>query len=198
VRIEIDPAADAAAIEWAPRARGESQVVARPGARGVRLYFDAAGDVVGLEVLGWSHRAETPQEVRVVVHAERAGEALPGAHPLARALSAAPGVATDDRHRPLHEGRPMLTLAEAAARVGRERSWVSREMAAGRLRAVKIGRSWWTVPAWINEYVRARGDAGEAAGRARRPPTGARAAGRRRPSEAPLAGAWQPGWARLS
>jgi Protein of unknown function (DUF2283) len=182
VRIEIDPAADAAAIEWAPRARGESQVVGRPGARGVRLYFDAAGDVVGLEVLGWSRRAETPREVRVVVHAERAREALPGAHPLARAMSEGPAVATDDRHRPLHEGRPMLTLAEAAARVGRERSWVSREMTAGRLRALKIGRSWWTAREWVDEYERARRGGPGAAGEPRRPPAGRRAAGGRHPS----------------
>jgi hypothetical protein len=178
------PAADAAAIEWAPRARGESQVVARPGARGVRLYFDAAGDVVGLEVLGWSRRAETPREVRVVVHPPGGG-ALAGGHPLARALAEAPGVATDDRHRPLHEGRPMLTLAEAAARVGRERSWVSREVAAGRLRALKIGRSWWTAREWIDEYERARRGkqrVSGAAGRPRRPLAGGRATGRRRPS----------------
>jgi hypothetical protein len=192
VRIEIDPAADAAAIEWAPRVRGQAQVVGRPGARGVRLYFDAAGDVVGLEVLGWSHRAETPQEVRVVVHAERAGEALPGAHPLVRALSTAPAVATDDRHRPLHEGRPMLTLAEAASQLGRERSWVSREMTSGRLRALKIGRTWWTVPEWVGEYDRARGQKPEtalAAGkprRLRRPPTDRRPANHR-PRAAPRA-----------
>jgi hypothetical protein len=182
VRIEIDPAADAAAIEWAPRAPGTSQVVARPGARGVRLFFDAAGDVVGLEVLGWSRRAETPQEVRVVVHTQR-GEALAGDHPLARALSEAPAVATDDRHRPLHEGRPMLTLAEAAARVGRERSWVSREMAAGRLRALKIGRGWWTAPGWIDEYERARASAPGAAGTPRRRPTGRHPDAAVRPSE---------------
>jgi hypothetical protein len=156
VRIEIDPAADATAIQWAPRARGQSQVVARPGARGVRLYFDAAGDVVGLEVLGWSRRAETPQEVCVAVR-PGGGDALADSHPLAQALSEASGVATDDRHRPLHAGRTMLTLTEAAERVGRERSWVSREMAAGRLRALKVGRSWWTVGTWIDDYLRARG-----------------------------------------
>ena len=114
MRIEIDPAADAAAIEWAPRARGESQVVARPGARGVRLYFDAAGDVVGLEVLGWSRRAETPQEVRVVVRLRQGRARSRTTTRSPRALSEASGVATDDRHRPLHEGLPMLTLAEAA------------------------------------------------------------------------------------
>ncbi len=156
MRIEIDPVADAAAFEWAPRVPGASQVVSRPDGRGVRLFFNDTGDVVGLEVLGWSHRAETPQEVRVVVHSAQPGEVLAGEHPLARALSDAPALATDDQHRPLHEGQPMLTLAEAASRIGRERSWVSREMAAGRLRALKIGRAWWTAPEWVGAYARTR------------------------------------------
>lgn len=156
MKIEIDPVADAAAFEWAPRAPGTSQVVSRPDGRGVRLFFNDIGDVVGLEVLGWSHRAETPQEVRVVVHPSQAGKVLPGEHPLARALSDAPALTTDDQHRPLHENRPMLTLAQAASRIGRERSWVSREMAAGRLRALKIGRAWWTSLEWVDAYARTR------------------------------------------
>lgn len=158
MRIEIDPVADAAAIEWAPRAPGASQVVARPNGRGVRLFFNDTGDVVGLEVLGWSHRTETPHEVRVVVHPAQTGEVLPGEHPLARALSDAPALTTDDQHRPLQEGQPMLTLAEAAARIGRERSWVSRQMAAGRLRALKIGRAWWTAPEWVEAHIRGQAE----------------------------------------
>jgi hypothetical protein len=86
MRVEIDQTADAASIQWAPRARAASQVVGRPGGRGVRLYFNDAGDVVGLEVLGWSTRTDTPAEVQVVVQPSQAGELLDGEHALARGL----------------------------------------------------------------------------------------------------------------
>jgi hypothetical protein len=159
VRIEFDPATDAAAIEWAPRACGESQVVGRPGGRGVRLYFDAAGDVVGLDVLGWSRRADAPHDVQVVFHNVPAARAPSGDNPPPRTRAEAPSVTTDEWHRPLRHGAPMLSLKEAASGLGRERSSVSREMAAGRLRALKIGRGWWTTPEWVQEYLRARANA---------------------------------------
>jgi hypothetical protein len=87
MRVEIDQTADAASIQWAPRARAESQVVGRPEGRGVRLYFDEAGDVVGLEVLGWSQRTASPAEVQVVVHPAPAGDLLPADDALSRELS---------------------------------------------------------------------------------------------------------------
>jgi len=86
MRVEIDQTADAASIQWAPRVSTQSQVVGRPGGRSVRLFFNAAGDVVGLEVLGWSQRATTPAEVQVVVHPTHAGEILEADHPLTRTL----------------------------------------------------------------------------------------------------------------
>ena len=89
MRIEIDQTADAMSVQWAPRARGASEEVRRPGGRGVRLYFNEAGDVVGLEVLGWSARADALAEVQVVVHPTPAGELVSGDQPLARDLATA-------------------------------------------------------------------------------------------------------------
>jgi hypothetical protein len=90
MRVEIDQTADAASIQWAPRARAASEVVAKPGRRGVRLFFDDAGDVVGLEVLGWSTRTDAPAEVQVVVQPAQAGEVFGEEHPFARALADGP------------------------------------------------------------------------------------------------------------
>lgn len=50
----------------------------------------------------------------------------------------------------------MITLAEAALLIGKERSWLSREMTANRLIGLKIGRSWWTTRGWIDAYLEAR------------------------------------------
>lgn len=167
----------------------------------MRLFFDAAGDVVGLEVLGWSQRAETPSEVRVIVHPAPAEEPLPDDHPLARALAGGTSVTTDQHHRPLHDGTPLLSLSEAAAKVGREHSWLSRQMASGRLRAVKIGRAWWTAPEWVGAYRRGRPERRGSQGRRTGAPpvplvdaqqgtsyTGAEGAGRAGPLEQPGAG----------
>lgn len=76
MKVDIDLAADAAAIQWAQRAPGRSKLFSQPGGRGVRLYFSDAGDVVGMEVLGWSKRTDTPTDVQVVVHSSDEGEIL--------------------------------------------------------------------------------------------------------------------------
>jgi hypothetical protein len=155
MKVDIDLVADALSVQWAPRARAASQIVGRPGRPGVRVHFNEAGDVVGFEALGWSRRTEDPTGVEVVVHAGDSVETLAGDHPLARAL-AGTNLETDADHRPMHDGAPMITLAEAARMVGRERSWLSREMGAGRLQALKIGRTWWTSPDWVERYINGR------------------------------------------
>lgn len=156
MQIAIDPRADALDIRWGAPAPGQSMVVGDVLKGGVRLYRDDTGAVVGLEVLFWSRRTEAPQDVQVTVYSSEAAEVVPDDHPLARALlsgAAGSAVETDHEGRPVHEGTPMLSLAEAAARIGRERSWIARELAAGRLRGRKIGREWWTLPAWVDAYV---------------------------------------------
>jgi hypothetical protein len=116
------------------------------------MYFNEAGDVVGFELLGWSHRTDDPTEVAVAVHAADSAEQLPKRHPLTQALSRA-SIETDASHRPIQDGEPMITLAEAADLTGKERSWLSREMKSGNLRALKIGRTWWTSQSWIDSYT---------------------------------------------
>jgi hypothetical protein len=155
MKVDIDLAADAATLVWGRPEQAASQVVRRPGRRGVRLFFNADGDVVGLEVLGWSQRVEQPTDVEVAVHPRDSAQRLTDDDPLAQAFARA-SIETDDDHRPFHEGRRMLTLAEASALIGHERSWVSREMASGRLHATKIGRTWWTSPEWVAAYLRDR------------------------------------------
>lgn len=112
------------------------------------MHFNEAGDIVGFEVLGWSQRTEDPTDVAVAVHAADSSKTLPTDHPFAVAL-AGPGVETDAEHRPTHDGQPMITPGEAARLIGKERSWLSREMSAGRLRAMKIGGTWWTSSDWV-------------------------------------------------
>lgn len=89
--VSIDLAADAATISWGERAPGRSEYVER-GGKGVRLLLDAAGDVVGIEVLGWSHRTADPREGAVNVSAQL-GEELGPDHPLVRLLSGERGAA---------------------------------------------------------------------------------------------------------
>jgi len=155
MKVDIDLAADALSVEWAPRARAASQVVGRRGRPGVRIHYNEAGDVVGFEVPGWSRRTEDPTDVAVAVHALDSAETLTQDHPLVQALAAAT-VETDEENRPLQDGEPMITLTEAARLIGKERSWLSREMSAGRLRALKIGRTWWTSPDWVQSYLHGR------------------------------------------
>ena len=152
MKVDIDLAADAVSVGWAPRSRAHSQIVGRSGRAGARIYFNEAGDVVGFELLGWSHRTDDPTEVAVAVHAADSGEQLPKRHPLTQALSR-PSIETDASHRPIQGGEPMITLAEAAELTGKERSWLSREMKSGNLRALKIGRTWWTSQSWIDSYT---------------------------------------------
>jgi hypothetical protein len=155
MKVDIDLAADAVSVAWAPRARAHSQVVGQPGRAGARMYFNESGDVVGFEILGWSHRTDDPTDVAVMVHTADSAETLSKRHSLAQALSR-PSIETDASHRPIQDGEPMITLAEATELTGRERSWLSREMKSGNLRALKIGRTWWTSRSWIDSYMQGR------------------------------------------
>lgn len=155
MKVDIDLAADVLSVEWAARSRAASQLVGRPGRPGARVHFNEAGDVVGFEVLGWSQRTEDPTDVAVAVHAADSADTLAADHPLVEALGSS-SVETDAEHRPIHDGEPMITLAEAARLIGKERSWLSREMSAGRLRAMKIGRTWWTSSDWVESYLNGR------------------------------------------
>jgi hypothetical protein len=105
--------------------------------------------------LGWSQRTNDPTEVDVAVHPPDSAEQLAQNNPLSQALHTT-SLATDTEHRPLHDGRPMITLAEAALMTGKERSWLSREMTTGHLRAMKIGRTWWTYTDWVQDYLNGR------------------------------------------
>ena len=51
------------------------------------------------------------------VHAAELAEALAGDHPLAQVLTGST-VETDAEHRPVQDGEPMITLAEAAQLIG--------------------------------------------------------------------------------
>jgi len=155
MRVDIDLVADALSVGWGRRGRASSQVIGRPGRQGARVLYSERGDVVGFEVLGWSTRAQDPTEVAVSVHAASSAEVLSVDDELAKALAAAT-VETDQEHRPIQNGQPMITLAEAALLIGRERSWLSREMTAGRLLALKIGRTWWTSRSWVDAYLDSR------------------------------------------
>ena len=150
--VTIDLFADAAAMVWGKRAVGASKTVDVPG-RGVRLMLSEAGDVVGVEVLGWSARTADPSEVAVRVAG--VAEVLANDDPLARALAAmaAAPPATSPAGRPVDDdGRTMLSVREAAALIGKERSWITRQLNAGALRGRKIGNEWWTTRAWCDAY----------------------------------------------
>jgi hypothetical protein len=166
MQVKIDQAADAALITWADRRGGRSRTVDLPNGKTVRLLLDQAGELAGLEVLGWWRRAQNPLEVQVLIE-DRPAEAVGPHDPLGEALerrglnvSAADG-------RPIESGLAMVPMSEVAERTGLERSWLTREAAAGRLRARKIGREWWTTDAWIKAYEEDR---------ATRPRTAARSA----------------------
>jgi hypothetical protein len=174
VKIEIDLAADAATVQWAPRSKGSSRLVNTDG-RGVRLLLNERGDVVGVEVLGWSDRADAPADVDVRIHTGQSVEVVAGDDPLAVALNTA-RTATDAHGRPLHAGVPMLSLAEAARSLKLERSWLSREVNAGRLRAQKVGREWWTTRDWLGQYKERRAAARKSSQRAARTSTPRRTA----------------------
>ncbi|SDP33640.1 hypothetical protein SAMN04515671_3776 [Nakamurella panacisegetis] len=150
MNVTIDLVADAASMVWGERAKGASQVVDVPG-RGVRLLLSAAGDVVGVEVLGWSQRTADPSEVAVRVAG--VAEILDDSDPLAVALAeldAAPQVPVG---KPVDEhGQPMLGVREAAELIGKDRSWIIRQLNAGALRGRKIGSEWWIAKDWAIEY----------------------------------------------
>lgn len=74
--IEVDTVADAALISWGTPGP-ISEDVRRGGGKGVRVLFDDAGDVVGVEVLGWSHRTNHPFAVGLQVVGENGATAVP-------------------------------------------------------------------------------------------------------------------------
>jgi len=156
MKVTIDLVADAAAFVWGERAKGASTTAEVPG-RGVRLMLSAAGDVVGIEVLGWSARTADPSEVAVRVAG--VADVLAEDDPLARALAGgltAP-VSTSSAGRPVDDGgQPMITVREAAQIIGRERSWITRQLHAGALRGRKIGNEWWTTRDWALHYRHTR------------------------------------------
>lgn len=116
----------------------------------MRLLLSAAGDVVGVEVLGWSSRTADPSEVAVRV----AGVAeVLDEDPLAAALAeldAAPDVPAG---KPVDEhGQPMLGVRAAAELIGKDRSWIIRQLNSGALRGRKVGSEWWIARDWAIEY----------------------------------------------
>ncbi len=174
MKVDIDLVSDAATLQWAPRTSGASRLVNTHG-RGVRLLLNEAGDVVGVEVLGWSRRTHEPADVQVHIHTGESAEVAPDDDPLVVALNAAQ-THTDLSGRPLEAGVAMLSLAEAAAALELERSWLSRELNAGRLRGRKIGREWWTTREWLGEYRARRAATGRSQRAARTTTTRSRAA----------------------
>jgi len=152
MNVTIDLVADAAAFVWGERAKGASTTTDVPG-RGVRLMLSAAGDVVGIEVLGWSGRTADPSEVAVRVAG--VADVLTDDDPLALALAGGliTPISTSSAGRPIDEaGQPMITAREAARIIGRDRSWITRQLHAGVLRGRKIGNEWWTTAVWAQEY----------------------------------------------
>ncbi|PZS27960.1 MAG: hypothetical protein DLM58_18045 [Pseudonocardiales bacterium] len=156
MNVTIDLVADAAAFVWGERAKGASATADVPG-RGVRLMLSAAGDVVGVEVLGWSERTADPSEVAVRIAG--VADVLAEDDPLAVALAGGlvGPVSTSTAGHPVDDaGQPMITVREAAQIIGRERSWITRQLHAGALRGRKIGNEWWTTRAWALEYRHTR------------------------------------------
>jgi hypothetical protein len=150
MRVSIDLAADVAKMQWAPRARGRSQVVNVEG-RGVRLLQNEQGDVVGVEILGWSARADVIASVEVAVSGLEQAEVLDDESPLGRQMLAT-DLSTDEEGRPLHDGLPMLSLSDAARILELDRSWVSREASKGRLESLRVGTQAWTTERWVAAY----------------------------------------------
>ncbi len=155
MQVKIDRAADAALITWADRKAGRSQVVDLPNGKTVRLLLDRQGELAGLEVLGWQSRAENPLEVHVLVE-DAPAEAVPPNDSLAQALSRQGLTVSAADGRPIESGVAMMPIGDVAERTGLERSWLTREATAGRLRAKKIGREWWTTEPWLASYQRER------------------------------------------
>ncbi len=46
----------------------------------------------------------------------------------------------------------VITVRVAAQIIGREQSWITRQLNAGALRGRKIGNEWWTTRDWALEY----------------------------------------------
>ncbi len=150
MNVTLDLVADAASMVWGDRAKGASKVVDVPG-RGVRLLLSAAGDVVGVEVLGWSARTADPSEVAVRVVG--VAEVLDVSDPLALALAELEAVPAVSVGKPVDErGQPMLGVREVAELLGKDRSWIIRQLNSGALRGRKIGSEWWIAQDWAIDY----------------------------------------------
>ncbi len=111
-----------------------------------------------MEILGWSGRTSDTTDIQLSVHGAEDAQLLTAEDPLARALAsaaaAAPRARVDRSGRPTRGGRPMIPATEAAQILGLDRSWLNRLMNGGRLRAEKIGGSWWTTQKWIDDFER--------------------------------------------
>ncbi len=150
MNVTIDLVADAASMVWGDRAKGASQVVDVPG-KGVRLLLSVAGDVVGVEVLGWTGRTADPADVAVRVAG--VAEVLDDDDPLAAALAELATIPAVSAGKPVAEdGQVMLSVREAAELIGKERSWITRQLNSGALRGRKIGSEWWIARPWALEY----------------------------------------------
>ena len=164
MNVTIDLVADAASMVWGERAKKGSKVVEVPG-KGVRLLLSAAGDVVGVEVLGWSGRTADPSEVAVRVAG--VAEVLNETDPLVAALAELAAAPNVQAGRPVDEhGQAMLGVREAAELIGKDRSWITRQLNSGALRGRKIGSEWWIARNWAIEY-RDKAAPAQAAGPAR-------------------------------
>lgn len=150
MNVTIDLVADAASMVWGDRSKGASKLVDVPG-KGVRLLLSAAGDVVGVEVLGWSGRTADPSEVAVRVAG--VAEVLNESDPLAAALAELETAPDVPAGKPVDEhGQPMLGVREAAELIGKDRSWITRQLNSGALRGRKLGSEWWIARNWAIEY----------------------------------------------
>jgi len=72
--------------------------------------LSSTGDVVGVEVLGWSQRTQAPAEVAVRIVG--VADVLDDDDPLAQALLAGTNTSSVDvSGRPEHDGEPMRSMA---------------------------------------------------------------------------------------
>ena len=89
-------------------------------------------------------------------------EVLDETDPLAVALAALEAVPAPVgvAGRPVDErGAPMLNAREAAERIGKDRSWITRQLNSGSLRGRKVGSEWWIAQAWADAYIARRQEA---------------------------------------
>ncbi len=124
MKLMIDLVADAAAFVWGERAKGASTTPEVPAAGCAWVHGPRIRPRSGSGSPGW--RTCWPRTIR---------------SPL---LSRAGSRRRCPRARPVVDaGQPMITVREAAQIIGRERSWITRQLHAGALRGRQIGNEWW-------------------------------------------------------